>query len=76
MQFSKFVWFIIVKRLHLDLTLKQSAQDLEAEMFGSEMKREIWERNDMFGVTILKCLRFNFGLEAKIACVLKRFETW
>ena len=41
MQFSEFVWSIIVKRLHLDLTLKQSTKVLEAEMFGSEMKREI-----------------------------------
>ena len=34
-QFYDFVWSIIVKRLHLDLTLKQSVKDLEAEMFGS-----------------------------------------
>ena len=33
--FFDFVWSIIVKRLHLDLTLKQSLKDLEAEMFGS-----------------------------------------
>ena len=34
-QFSEFVWSIVAKRLHLDLTLKHIDKDLEAGMFGS-----------------------------------------